>query len=85
MPYIKKEKRAEIIHNIYTMDDEFIENMKNGEFNYLITQICLLRNMNSYDEITDVIKVLRNVAHEIERRILDPYEDKKCKENGDVF
>ena len=34
---------------------------------------------------TRAIGVLACVRHEFERRVVDPYEDLKCHENGDVY
>jgi hypothetical protein len=32
----------------------------------------------------DVAKICRSIEREFERRFMDPYEDEKMKENGDV-
>lgn len=37
-----------------------------------------------YQELSDVVGALRDCAAEYERRFVQPYEDKKIKENGDV-
>ena len=81
MPYIKKERRREFHRTLGAAQDV-------GELNYQIT--CLVDNFISrkelkYSEINSVIGVLECAKMELYRRIAAPYEDKKCKENGDVY
>jgi len=59
-----------------------------GELNYWIGQICNMyatQHGKSYRTENDIIGALE--AHKLERyrRVVAPYEDKKCNENGDVF
>ena len=64
-----------------------------GELNYWITNELLeylarrasLDNGQGYAHYSEVVGVLECVKQEFIRRILNPYEDKKIKENGDVF
>ena len=81
MPYIKKERRREFHRTLGAAQDV-------GELNYKIT--CLVDDFISckelkYSEINSVIGVLECAKMELYRRIAAPYEDKKCKENGDVY
>jgi hypothetical protein len=49
---------------------------------------CLkyLDNVNkSYFSYNEVVGVLECVKLEMYRRLVAPYEDRKCKENGDVY
>jgi len=86
MPYIKKERRRELsVPSNWTMIG-LAQDV--GELNYQIT--CLVDNFISrkelkYSEINSVIGVLECAKMELYRRIAAPYEDKKCKENGDVY
>ena len=59
-----------------------------GELNYVITKMCdeyIDRHGMSYTRINDVIGVLECAKLEIYRRLAAPYEDKKIRENGDVY
>lgn len=85
MPYIKKEDRkkfekAEILG--LSADNA-------GELNYCITMICLgylnKRGIVRYQDYNDVLGVLDVISKELYRRQISKYEDKKIKENGDIF
>ena len=96
MPYIKKNRRRELSapSNLTMGVAQDV-----GELNYQIT--CLVDNFISpawtktrlggrrkrlkYSEINSVIGVLECAKMELYRRIAAPYEDEKCKENGDVY
>ena len=59
-----------------------------GVLNYAITRICLnyiARKGLSYRNINEVIGVLECAKQEFYRRVAVPYEEKKKKENGDVY
>lgn len=51
-------------------------------FNYL-DSVCV--NGINYATINEVLGVLEAVKQEFYRRVAIPYEDKKIKENGDVY
>jgi hypothetical protein len=55
--------------------------------NYALTRIILgtLSNHHSYHELATIIGVLETMKLEFQRRIVNPYEDLKLKENGEVF
>jgi len=81
MPYIKKEARDEIFLN-----GRFPETA--GELNFVLTSFCinyLDQDELSYQKINDVIGALEGAKLEFYRRLATPYEDKKIKENGDVY
>ena len=86
MPYIKKERRRELS---VPADWPMVGLAQDvGELNYQIT--CLVDNFISrkrlkYSEINSAIGVLECAKMELYRRIAAPYEDEKCKENGDVY
>jgi hypothetical protein len=60
-----------------------------GELNFLITLMIQLYASNkgpmTYTTINDIIGALEGAKLEFYRRIAVPYEDKKIKENGDVY
>lgn len=84
MPYIKSDDRFKFNLGLFELP-----NCKTpGELNYLMTRICqdyLKEVGKSYTSMNAVIGVLECVKHEFQRRLLDPYEDGKIKENGDVY
>lgn len=58
-----------------------------GELNYAITQLIvdyLTDNLN-YSAINDALGALEGAKLELYRRVAAPYEDRKRKENGDVY
>jgi hypothetical protein len=62
--------------------------LRPGELNYqlaLAIDQYLRTNKVSYNTLNDVMGVLTCLSHEVYRRIVAPYEDKKLKENGEVF
>jgi hypothetical protein len=81
MPYIPADRRHEIF-----VEGEAPRNA--GELNFVITMICFdyLNNQGlSYDTLNAIAGVLSNLDKEWYRRLTAPYEDKKIRENGDLF
>jgi len=59
-----------------------------GDLSYLITKLCLMYiriKEKNYTTLSDVVGVLECTKSEFIRRMVDPYEDEKIKENEDVF
>lgn len=87
MPYIPEKDRGN--YNIYIRNITNIVNRvekKRGHLNYIITKILLdTMPLSCFDDFLDISVQLRKIEHEIERRLQDPYEDKKIKENGDIW
>ncbi len=81
MPYIDKQMR----HHIQFGNGP----INSGELNYLITSmlIAYLNKLGkvSYQRINDCLGALEGAKMEFYRRIVVPYEEKKMKENGDVY
>lgn len=98
MPYLKK-KDKDVIDNAANFLDFFREwnfsgiEIGAGVLNYLITKLCLcyLETMSRYDQKekyshhNDVIGALECAKQEFYRRSTACLEDKKIKENGDVY
>jgi hypothetical protein len=79
MPYIKKERRDNLKERLPLVA---------GDLNYIISRICdeyITRRGLSYGAINEVMGVLTCVQTELYRRVAAPYEDKKCRENGEVY
>lgn len=59
-----------------------------GELNYAFTELIIKyieRKGLSYQTINDIVGALEGAKMEFYRRVAAPYEDKKIKENGDVY
>ena len=84
MPYITKQRRKQLLKQ-----NGFWEVPKNaGELNYLLTMVCqeyLNHHGERYATYNDIIGALEGCKLEIYRRKIAPYENKKIKENGDVY
>lgn len=81
MPYIKDTEKTDLLNNKRIPTSP-------GELNFIITHKILeyltLWGIN-YQHINDVIGALEGAKLEFYRRIAAPYENKKIKENGDVY
>jgi len=59
-----------------------------GELNYQITTLLkryMEINGEGYQSINDIVGALEGAKLEFYRRVAAPYEDRKIKENGDVY
>ena len=59
-----------------------------GELNYAITRLLvryLAQKGLDYQAINDVNGALEGAKMEFNRRVTAPYEDRKIKDNGDVY
>jgi len=85
MPYIKNKHR--IRHDAQDMIvEQAIQSA--GELNYLITKLIkryLSDKGESYQSYNDIMGAMEGAKLEMYRRLVAPYEDKKIKENGDVY
>ena len=86
MPYINKKARSAVLKYGTTVIN------KPGELNYFLTthiMAYLTRQGHNkkigYGDYNEVIGVLDCVKEEFRRRVLNPYEDKKREEEGDVY
>lgn len=79
MPYLKNEDRKRIL------EGEKCDNP--GELNYRLTCIVLeyLGENPNYQRYNDAVGALAAVQMELYRRKVAPYEDRKIRENGDVY
>lgn len=84
MPYIDKSNRKYFDSKIYDLS---LEIYTAGDLNYCISSLCAIKldgNL-SYAKINEMIGVLECAKQELYRRVAAPYEDIKCKQNGDVY
>ncbi len=96
MPYINEEERVELDNQIDNMILAIRDNKTNlnnphdfsnylGRINYCFSRIIygVMRDV-SYRNIAMVTGVLENIKQEYYRRIAEPYEDIKIRQNGDI-
>ena len=86
MPYILNPLRAMIwrrLQRAMLRDESLV--ITDGETNYMITKILLQTKPKNYHDYNSLIGVLECVKLELYRRAVAAYEDKKIKENGDVY
>lgn len=80
MPYVKQESRPDL--------EAGGPIQISGNLNFLITKLLKRYWENSpknYQSINDIVGAVEGAKLEFIRRIVNPYEDKKIKENGDVY
>ncbi len=79
MPYISAKDRQTVSE---------LDPSQPGELNYVITRLIyeyMLRRGKSYATMNEIVGALDCAKLEFYRRVMTPYEDEKCRENGDVF
>lgn len=82
MPYIPESVRPDLQPQLER------EPNSSGELNYMITGFCNLyleTKGTNYTVLNEIIGVLECAKLEFYRRVVTPYEEKKRKENGDVY
>lgn len=81
MPYIQSETRR------YELRTGALPETP-GELDYVL-MLHVLRYLKyqelSFNTLNSIIGVLDNVKDEFRRRMVHPYENRKCAENGEVF
>ena len=90
MPYIKQARRDELAHGLERIlnlikRDTFLST---GDLNYIITRIIvayLRSHPLSYHLLNSIVGVLECAKTEFERRVVEPYEREKLRDNGDVY
>jgi len=88
MPYINQHLREKYTSGLSFLYEGMMKGMTAGELNYVITSITnefIKENGISYGTFNDVVGVLECVKQELYRRRMAPYEEKKIKENGDLY
>ena len=84
MPYItdnEKKKFIKLINNLVIYINS------KGDLNYVICEIVgqyIAQTGVSYTKMSEKIDAVHDAEAELRRRLLDPYEDKKILENGNV-
>jgi hypothetical protein len=83
MPYITERAKSDLEET--GMNPKFFSGP--GDLNYAITRLVLeyLPTTPHYADYNSVVGVLESAKLEFYARMVRPYEDKKIKENGDVY
>lgn len=79
MPYIKKEQQK------FPLLSDLSSITHAGFLNWAITKILLATQPKRYEDFNKLIGVLECCKLEFYRRAVAVYEDKKIKDNGDVY
>lgn len=85
MPYIEHDRRVALFESLDRLGNEI---RSAGELNYVISRLVMRmweRLDKNYDAIAGLTGILENVKQEFYRRVATPYEDRKKRENGDIF
>lgn len=90
MPYITKGLRRFLESTLENMVKDLklvARDERAGTLNYVITKLIVkLYGENiRYNDIAEITGVLENVKQEYYRRVAAEYENKKCRENDDVY
>jgi uncharacterized membrane protein YebE (DUF533 family) len=91
MPYIKQEQRSMLAGPIKQLENSMkiaaeTNDELDGVTNYVITKLLLgIFKQRRYATMARAIGCIAAVGFEFYRRYVAPYEDKKAKENGDVY
>jgi hypothetical protein len=85
MPYIKEIDRKRLSTLVADINHTGI--LSAGEIQYIIAVLIkkFLGKEYRYQDLNDVMGALDGAGKEFYRRKVAPYEDKKIKENGDVY
>ena len=84
MPYIKTGGRLPLDILIESLAEKI---RSKGDLNYVICELVgklIINTKISYTQISEWIDGVDGAENELRRRLLDPYEDLKSVENGDV-
>ena len=84
MPYIPNHNREAILCYVKELLEE-IDTV--GGFAYALTELLrgMVGSQPDFHELSKILGVYESVKLEYYRRLMAPYEDRKCAENGDVF
>jgi len=92
MPYVTRQDRQKIggvgfdIPGSALIIPDMVEN--GGDLNYAITTLCaeyIRKHGLSYSKISDVVGALEGAKQEFFRKVVNPYEEIKEKENGGIY
>lgn len=99
MPYISEDERPELDRSVDAMVDAILFDVKPeemwelpkllGRINYCFSRVAAHLTFDkgdvSYRNVAMITGVLENIKQEFYRRVASSYEDRKIRENGDIF
>jgi len=92
MPYTEQKDREKFEPQLNELRESIKRNlnfgtMSKGDLTYLVYVLGFefFKDFPSYTNISTAISCLNDAAAELRRRYLNPHEDKKIQENGDVI
>ena len=86
MPYIKYEDRIQYGPALLTLL-RLLKSQPKGHLTYCLSVIAkdwITQDVPNYQRISDGLAALADSEAELRRTVLNPYEDKKIQENGDI-
>ena len=86
MPYIANEDREPLLDKLLYKGTPDAENA--GELNFILSFLVtsyVAKHGLKYQVLNDVVGALEGCKAEFQRRLVNPYEDKKIAENSDLF
>ena len=84
MPYISQEVRFDLLRRHPITPGELSYKFTN-EIKTYWNQGTFAGNKQDYQRINDILGALEGAKLEFVRRVVNPYEDSKIKDNGDVY
>ena len=90
MPYIKKEDRPQYDKDLDPLIQTLLKNTAFGQKNTGHSVYCLYKilrivyELGNFEAKSNVYKILKSCENEFNKNVMDPYEEIKKKENGDV-
>ena len=85
MPYLTQVRRKSLLPHMQGLL-ELTPHLSKGDINFIIcTLVGRKYGHGDYEWRSTGASVIRDAEDEYRRKVMHPYEDKKCKERGDVF
>ena len=87
MPYVVQERRDFWDPKIEKLLDSIDNSTRSGDLVYVIYRMCLkaLGPKPTFEQLSKIKGLLDSAKGEFTRRKMNPHEDRKIKENGDVY
>ena len=85
MPYIKPNRRKVLAPALEALIRSIDKTKRGAEINYIICKLVYALYADVYTDLSAAIGDIESAKLEIYRRLLAPMEDRKRKENGEVF
>lgn len=84
MPYITREQREKALKT--KLKDLCTQELNAGQINYIISILLKQQFLNNrcYTKANDLVGAIECAKQEFIRRYVNPYEDEKIEQNGDI-